>query len=158
VWDAGNFYVESIAAARKLGKRAVLLIGYDPLNLPQAPLGEDVLAVPYASHAHLFPRASVVVHHGGVGTSGQALHAGKPALIVPYGGDQFDNGARVERLGAGRVLLRKHYQAERVAVELRQLLENPSYQTSTTAIGQQMQQEDGVGAACDAIEKQLPTK
>ena len=158
VWDAGNFYVESIAAARKLGKRAVLLIGHDPLNLPQAPLGEQVLVVPYASHAHLFPRASVVVHHGGIGTTGQALHAGKPALVVPYGGDQFDNGARVERLGVGRVLLRKYYQADRVAVELQQMLENPSYQTSATAIGQQMQQEDGVGAACDAIEKQLQTK
>ena len=55
VWDAGNFYVESVAAARKLGKRAVLLVGHDPLNLPQVPLGEHVLALPYAPHAHLFP-------------------------------------------------------------------------------------------------------
>jgi UDP:flavonoid glycosyltransferase YjiC (YdhE family) len=158
VWDAGNFYVESVAAAQKLGRRAVLLIGHDPLNLPQAPFGKRVITVPYAQHAHLFPRASVVVHHGGIGTTGHALRAGKPALIVPYGGDQFDNGARVERLGVGRVLLRKYYRAERVAVELRQLLENPSYRTAATAIGQQIQREDGVGAACDAIEKQLQTK
>ena len=158
VWNAGNFYSESVVAAQKLGKRAVLLIGDDPLNLPQEPLGEHVFTIPYVSHVCLFPHASAIVHHGGIGTTGQALHARKPMLIVPYGGDQFDNGARIERLGVGRVIRRNHYRAERVAVALRQLLESPTSLQNAVLVGRQLRQEDGVQTACDAIEKLLRTK
>jgi rhamnosyltransferase subunit B len=157
VWDAGSFYLESAVAARKLGKRAVLLVGDDPLNHPLEPLAEHVIAVPYAPYAQIFPRASAIVHQGGIGTTGHALRAGKPMLVVPLGGDQYDNGARVERLGVGRVMKRNHYRADRAAVELKQLLESPTYRTKAATIGQQLQTENGVGAACDAIEKQLNT-
>lgn len=158
VWDAGSFYVESAAAAQKLGKRAVLLVGDDPLNNPRESLSEHLLAVPYAPYVHLFPRASAIVHQGGIGTTGQALRAGKPMLVIPYGGDQFDNGARVERLGVGRVLRRNHYRAERVAVELQQLLESPTYLKNAATIGRKIQEDNGVQAACEAIEKLLQTR
>jgi UDP:flavonoid glycosyltransferase YjiC (YdhE family) len=158
VWDAGSFYVESAAAARKLGKRAVLLVGDNPQNhLPEL-LSEHVITVPYAPYAQIFPYASVIVHQAGIGTTGQALRAGKPMLVVPYGGDQYDNGARVVRLGVGRVLRRNYYRAERVAMELQQLLENPSYRKNAVMIGRKIQEEDGVQAACEAIEKQLDPK
>ena len=153
VWDAGNFYLESIAAAQKLGMRAVLLIGNDPLNQPSQPLPENMIAVPYAPYALIFPRASAVVHQGGIGTTGQALRAGKPMLVMPFGGDQFDNGARIERLGVGRVIMRKQYSAQRVAAELKQLFENPAYGQNAEKIGRRVQAEDGVRVACDAIER-----
>ncbi|MGB3641589.1 MAG: hypothetical protein WBA39_29015 [Rivularia sp. (in: cyanobacteria)] len=41
--------------------------------------------------------------------------------------------------------------------ELRILLENPKYAAKATEIGRIVQAEDGVGVACDAIEKQLET-
>jgi UDP:flavonoid glycosyltransferase YjiC (YdhE family) len=155
VWDAGSFYVESATAARKLRKRAVLLVGNDPLNHPREPVSEHVTAVPYAPYAQIFPRASAIVHHGGIGTTGQALRAGKPMLVVPYGGDQYDNGARVTRLGVGRVMRRNHYRADRAAVELKYLLEDPTYLQNAARIGRKIQEENGVRAACEAIEKHL---
>lgn len=158
VWDAGSFYVESAAAAQKLGKRAVLLVGHDPLHHPGESLSAQVIAVPYAPYGQLFSCASAIIHQGGIGTTGQALRTGKPMLVMPYGGDQFDNGARVERLGVGRVIRRTHYRANRVVGELIQLLERSAYRQNAALIGRQLQQEDGVGAACDAIEKQLQTK
>ena len=79
-------------------------------------------------------------------------------LVVPYGGDQYDNGARVARLGVGRVMRRNHYRTERAAVELQHLLESPNYMKKAATIGQQMHRENGVWAACDAIEKQLHTQ
>jgi len=155
VWDAGNFYVGSIAAAQRLGKRAVLLIGSDPLNQLPGPLPRSVIAAPYAPYAKLFPRASAIVHQGGIGTTGQTLRAGKPVLVMPFGGDQYDNGARVERLGAGRVIRRKQYTAERAAGELKQLFDNPGYMERAAELGRGVQAEKGVSAACDALEKQL---
>ena len=62
----------------------------------------DAVAVVRAPHAALFPRAALVVHHGGIGTLGQALRAGRPMLVVPWSHDQPDNASRVARLGVGR--------------------------------------------------------
>lgn len=155
VWDAGNFYVESIAAARKLGKRAVLLIGGDPVNQPSARLPENIIAVDYAPYAKIFPRASVIVHQGGIGTTGQALRAGMPMLVMPYGGDQFDNGARIERLGVGHTIMRKQYTADRVAARLKRLFDNPSYRERATDLGRRLRAENGVHDACNAIDEQL---
>jgi rhamnosyltransferase subunit B len=154
-WDAGNFYVESVAAVERLGQRAVLLVGNDPLNQPAQPLPRDVIALAYAPYAQIFPHASIIVHQGGVGTTGQALRAGKPMLVMPFGGDQYDNGARIERAGAGRTIRRKRYTAARAAIELRELIDNPRYRETAAELGQRVQSEDGVRVACDAIEKEL---
>lgn len=155
VWDADRFYVESIAATQRFGRRAVLLVGDDPLNQPPQSLPRNVIAVAYAPYAQIFPRASIIVHQGGIGTTGQALRAGKPMLVMPFGGDQYDNGTRVVRLGIGRTIMRKQYTAERVGIELNQLFDNPGYRERATELGRRVQAENGVRVACDAIEKQL---
>lgn len=94
---AGRFYAESAAAARELGVRAVLMTGGVADNERVESSG-DVLLVPGAPHQLVFPRASVIVHHGGVGTTGQGLRSGRPTLIVPHAHDQADNADRVTRL------------------------------------------------------------
>lgn len=154
VWDAGNFYTESIAAAQKLGRRAVLLVGHDPHNQPSEPLPKNIIAAPYAPYARIFPRASVIVHQGGIGTTAQALRAGKPMLVMPFGGDQYDNGARAERLGVGRTIMRDKYSADSAAIELKELLNNPRYMEKAAEVGRRVQAEDGVRIACNAIEEQ----
>lgn len=155
IWDAGDFYIESVAAAQKLGRRAVLLVGKDTLNQPSQTLPENVFVTAYAPFAQIFPRASVIVHQGGVGTTGQALRAGKPSLVMPFSSDQYDNGARVERFGAGRTVMRKKYTARRAAAELKRLLDNPKYSERAADLGRRVRAEDGVRTTCDAIEAQL---
>jgi len=154
VWDAGNFYAESVAAAQKLEKPAVLLAGNNECsqltNLSRA----KIVVASYAPYAQIFSRASTIVHHGGIGTTAQALRAGRPMLIMPFGGDQYDNGARVERLGVGRTIMRKHYTAERVIAELRKLA-GATYVAKASSVGQRVQTEDGVRTACNALEKVL---
>lgn len=147
VYDAGAFYTESIAAARSLGTRALFLAGTN--DLPELP--HDMLSVPYAPYAHVFPRASVVVHQGGVGTTGQALRAGTPMLVMPFGGDQYDNAARAQRLGVAHTIMRGHYTAARAAAVLREFLDDPQYREKAAAVRRQVQAEDGVRTACDAL-------
>ncbi len=152
VMSPGRFYTESIQATKHLNRRAVLLIGK---NTPPENLSEDIIAVNYAPYSQIFPRACAIVHQGGIGTTAQALRAGRPMLVMPYSHDQPDNAARVERLGTSRTVSRKQYAAARVAKELGQLLENPNYAAKAAEIGYTIQAENGVGVACDAIEKQL---
>ncbi|MBV9388740.1 MAG: glycosyltransferase family 1 protein [Chroococcidiopsidaceae cyanobacterium CP_BM_ER_R8_30] len=148
----GRFYEESLQAAKYLDRRAVLLIGK---NAPPKNLSEGIIAVSYAPYSQIFPRACAIVHQGGIGTTAQALRACRPTLVMPYSHDQPDNAARVERLGASRTISRKQYSAIRVAKQLRELIENPNYAAKAIEIGRILQAENGVGVACDAVEKQL---
>lgn len=152
VWDPGEFWEESIAAAKQLGRRAVLLVGRDQRTWPKGTLPERILACPYAPFSQLLPRAAAVVHQCGAGTTGQALQAGRPMLCVPFAHDQPDNAAHAERLGVARTVQRWQYRAERVARELKVLLDDPAYAARAAEVGQQVAQEDGVATACAALE------
>ena len=127
VMDAGDFYRISAQAAVQLKRRAVLLIGRDPRNRPTVPLPDGILAVEYAPFSELFPCACALVHQGGVGTTGQAMRAGKPMLVMPYSHDQPDNAARITRLGIGRTIARDRYTVAAAVRELRALLDTPAY-------------------------------
>jgi UDP:flavonoid glycosyltransferase YjiC (YdhE family) len=148
--DAGPFFEHSSTAAKLLGRRAVLILN-DSRNRPRA-LPAGVAAFEYAPFSELFPRAAAVVHHGGVGTTGLALRSGRPMLVVPHAWDQPDNAARVARLGVARTVPPNRYTPARVAAELRRLLDNPAYARRAAEVGGEVRREDGVRAACDALE------
>jgi UDP:flavonoid glycosyltransferase YjiC (YdhE family) len=154
VWSAGDFYRTSMEAAAKLGRRALLLVG-DMRNVPDAALSDQIFAIEYAPHQLVMPRAGAIVHQGGIGTTAQALRAGKPTLIVPHGQDQPDNARRCKDLGVARVLPPSQYKAERVIMELSQLLENKEYAQHAVSAAREIRQESGTLTACDAIEEIL---
>ena len=156
VWAAENFYDESVAAAVSLGKRALLMVGEDPAN-QRRELPPDIISVNYAPYRQVFSRASIIVHQGGIGTTAQALRAGRPMLVVPCGGDQFDNAARIQRLGVGLTVARKRYNRDRTTALLKRLIANPEYSEQAALAARRIQEEDGVRAACDALEKSHET-
>jgi len=153
-WVAKDFYRDSIKAAQSLGQRALLLIGHER-NLPDEQLPEGVAAFEYAPYSQVLPRARAIVHQGGVGTTGQGLRSGRPVLIVPHAHDQFDNAARVVRLGCGRLIPRPRYNARNATKELESLLGSQHYFTNAAEVGRRVQNENGAGAAADAIEEVL---
>jgi rhamnosyltransferase subunit B len=153
-WVAKDFYRDSIRAAEALGQRALLLIGH-ALNLPTEPLPKGIAAFEYAPFGEVLPRALAIVHQGGVGTTGQGLRAGRPVLIVPHAHDQFDNAARVVRLGCARAIPRPRYNSQSAIRELGALLENPDYAAKALEVGRRVQKENGAGVAADAIEEVL---
>lgn len=153
VWVARDFFHESIEAAKRLGRRAVLLVG-DERNRP-ADLPEGMIAVDYAPYQALLPRALAMVHHGGVGTTSQGLLAGVPTLIVPFAFDQSDNAEHARRLGTSRTLYRNNYRAPRVFKELHGLVTRPEYAQNATAVSKKLQQENGPARAADLIEQVL---
>jgi UDP:flavonoid glycosyltransferase YjiC (YdhE family) len=154
VFDAGEFYAESLAAARQAGRRAVLLIGLDARNMPATAVPDMVLVAEYAPYSELLPRAAATVHQGGIGTTAQALRAGRPMIVVPWSHDQPDNAMRVKKLGVARVIPRGSYRADRAARELNLLLTD-EYAAAAQATAREMAHENGVAAACDGLEALL---
>jgi len=154
VHNPGNFFEASQAAALQLGRRALLVGAKDRQGI----VAPGILAVPYARYSEIFSKASAVVHQGGSGTTGQAMRAGRPQLIVPYGWDQPDNGARIARLGAGLVLERTRYRAETAAAMLKTLLEDGRFAARAAEMGAVIQGEDAIAKACDAVEMRIPVR
>ncbi|MGO9436840.1 MAG: glycosyltransferase [Terracidiphilus sp.] len=148
----GNFYEVSAEAARRLGRRALLLGTTVVSGAPS----HQMCALPYAPYAHVFRSAAINVHQGGSGTTGQALFAGRPQLIVPFGWDQPDNAMRVERLGAGLHLPRSVYSVKTATAALERLLADEQFSARAAQVAAQIQSEDGLNSACNAIEALFP--
>lgn len=153
VHHPGDFYRTSVEAARQLERRSVLLGVKSDIKFA----GQDVLPLTYAPYSQIFSRAAVIVHQGGAGTTAQALRAGKPMLFVPYGWDQPDNAARVERMGLGLAISRKTYSVETATSALKRLLGEPDFARRAEQVRLATQQEDGLTSACNAIESILQT-
>jgi UDP:flavonoid glycosyltransferase YjiC (YdhE family) len=149
---AGDFYAQAAAAAQSLGRRSLLMLGSNavPDGLPAS-----VQCCDYAPFAHVFPRAAAIVHQGGVGTTAQALRAGKPMVVVPFAHDQFDNAARVTRLGVARTIPRQRSAARPMAHELASLLAKRRAADVAAEVGRRVRAERGAVTAADAIERVL---
>jgi UDP:flavonoid glycosyltransferase YjiC (YdhE family) len=155
VMAAGDFYEQSIAAVQQLGMRGVMLAGTQGVMRLSGKMSKNVLIVDAAPHSQLFPKAAVIVQQCGIGTLGQALSAACPILAVPFSHDQPDNAHRVEQLGVARVVYPPQYRAQRVAQELRRLLDQAEYGRAASEVAAKVRAEDGATTACRAIEEQL---
>jgi UDP:flavonoid glycosyltransferase YjiC (YdhE family) len=144
-----HFFEAGIEACRLLGRRGILLTSFHE-HLP-ASLPAFLRHYCYVPFSEVFPRAAAVVHHGGIGTTAQGLAAGVPQLIMPLGFDQYDNAARVARLGVGASLPPRKFTGARVARALEELLQ-PDVRVACQEVAGRFQGENAVGAACDLIE------
>ncbi len=92
------------------------------------------------------------MHHGGIGTTSQALRAGTPQLVRPMGFGQFDNARRAVTLGVARQLLPRRYEPAAVVSALDELTTQPSVRArcaewASTLAGERA----GTEVAADAI-------
>jgi UDP:flavonoid glycosyltransferase YjiC (YdhE family) len=147
--NAKNFFETSVEACRLAGIRGILVSHFSeqiPLRLPP-----DIVHVAYAPFGALLPRLSAFVHHGGIGSTSQALRAGVPQLIRPVAYDQFDNSARAVELGVARELLPKQYSARSVADVLSYLTSDVHVRERCKEITTSFVHGRAVQKACDVI-------
>ena len=120
--QAAWYFRCALDACARRGLRAILLTphrGQLPAQLPTPALWQD-----YVPLRALLPHVAALVHHGGIGTTAEALRAGTPQLVVPLAHDQFDNAARVRALGAGTSLRAARLNARRLERRLAEVVGN----------------------------------
>ncbi|GAB4443261.1 MAG: glycosyltransferase [Chloroflexi bacterium OHK40] len=144
----------SVSALHLAGRRGVLLSGWvGDADLEALPgYGEQFIVLREAPHDWLYPRASVVVHHGGAGTTGAALRAGVPAVVTPFIADQFFWARRAHRLGVGPAPLPAAQLSPEMLADAIRRAEDPTIRRRAAAVGACVRAEDGIGAAIRAIE------
>ena len=145
-----TFYDSAVEACRQLNRRGLFLTGAAGDTFRSLP--KDSLAVRYAPHSRVFPRGCAIVHHGGAGTTAQALRSGRPSVIIPIVSDQFDQAARLKRMGVSLTLLRGRATAWRLVRLLRRVLENAELKRRAERIGSMLQTEDGAARAAELLE------
>jgi rhamnosyltransferase subunit B len=148
-----KFFQAAADACLKLGRRGMLLSRF-PAHIPTG-LPSSVRHFAYVPFARLLPHTAAVVHHGGVGTTAQALAAGVPQLIMAMAHDQFDNGARIKRLGVGDWLYPRQFRAGPVAKRLNCLLESTHLRSSCQKIAEKLVLRNGLELAANSIEEFL---
>ena len=146
---ATDRYVAIASACGKLGRRC-LLIGPSADAVAPSP---NIMVAASAPYARVFPAASVIVHHGGFGTCGEALRAGRPSLVTPFAFDQFDTAARVQNLGVGRWITGEANSVALMAAALDSTLRDASLAASAhEAAAKIAAAPDGADHAAELIE------
>ena len=118
-----DFFARALAASAALNQRALLITPYAD-QLPN-PLPPHAHAVSYAPFDALLPRLAALVHHGGIGTTAQALATGLPQAVLPFAHDQFDNATRLVKRGVA-LRLTARSSVRQWATTLDHLLRDPS--------------------------------
>ena len=96
-----QIYRRTAEVCKQLG-RPCLLVGKDLAGYADPERG--ILTVDFAPYGWVFPRAAIVIHHGGLNTTAETLRAGVPAVIIPHGYDQFDNAIYTQHAGLSKRL------------------------------------------------------
>lgn len=149
------YFDAAVEACRRSGVRGVLL-GKSGEQIPPD-LPADVMHADYAPFSEVFRRAAVVVHHGGVGTSAQAMRAGVLQLVMPMAFDQPDNATRMKRLGVARLLYPKRFTGPRVAEQLKALMGDEKAKQAARQLGERLRGTDGLPTACELLEELIGT-
>ncbi len=98
-------------------------------------------------YEHVLPRVTAVVHHGGMGTTHDAILHGLPQLVLPQAVDQFMHAEGVARHGAGLAVTTGRLDETVLANRLHQILAVPSFRQAAGQLQQEFAALGGVRRA-----------
>ncbi|KAH1260616.1 Sterol 3-beta-glucosyltransferase UGT80B1 [Glycine max] len=144
-----------VEALKDTGQRGIIDRGWGNLgNLAEVP--DNVFVLEECPHDWLFPQCSALVHHGGAGTTATGLKAGCPTTIVPFFGDQFFWGDRINQKGLGPAPIPiSQLSLENLSNSIKFMLQ-PEVKSRAMEVAKLIENEDGVTAAVDSFHRHLP--
>jgi UDP:flavonoid glycosyltransferase YjiC (YdhE family) len=142
-----------LAALAVLPVRALVTLG-PALAASRFTPAPNVVLEPFVPHGSVLPRAAAMVTQGGLGTVMKALAHGVPLVCIPLMGDQPDNAARIEAIGAG-VRLPPDAEPGHIRAAIARVLTDRAFRLGAQRVASAIAGEDPVQAAVDDIESVL---
>ncbi|NOQ99429.1 glycosyltransferase [Mycolicibacterium fortuitum] len=138
-------------ACAELGERALVCAGSSGFR--EVMDSDQVKVVETMNFAAVFPGCRALVHHGGMGTMSAGLRAGVPMLVYWTALDQAIWAGRVEHLKVGFGRRISSASSERLAADLRTILD-PKYVARAREVATQMTKpEVSVAKTADHLER-----
>jgi UDP:flavonoid glycosyltransferase YjiC (YdhE family) len=144
-------FTESMKALEMLNARGIFLTPKTE-DLPER-LPDTIGAFPFLPLGKILPSCRAIVHHGGIGTLGQALKAGVPQLIRPLAYDQFDNAYRIATRKLGGSILARQYKAGNLYQKLRVMLDDAAVGANCRDVARSIDSEKTLEKLVSAIEE-----
>lgn len=137
-----------LAAASRRAGRPVITLTRDDMRPGE--IAPGVLAIRGVPFDWLFPHVEGVVHHGGSGTTQEALRSGVPSAAIPIGVDQPYHAGRMHALGVGPApLSHRRLSPESLAALMTEMLDSPrtpGYRQRAAEVAEACRAQDGVEA------------
>ncbi len=130
-------------------KKIIIQRGWLDIEVPDS--YENICLIGSMSHDDLLQYASMMIHHGGAGTTSSALHAGIPQIIIPHIGDQFFWAREIRRIEVGK-RLRRRFWPERLPTRVKQIENSEEMQSRARAVAAILKEENGAAQAAITLE------
>jgi MGT family glycosyltransferase len=116
-------------------------------------LGDNMWGEGRLPQTSIIPLVDLVITHGGNNTTTEALHFGKPLIVLPLFWDQYDNAQRVQELGLGARLDTYRFEDHELVEALGRLLSDRDLQDRMAANAEFIRRQDGKRIAAVLIER-----
>ncbi|MFD4421621.1 glycosyltransferase [Agromyces sp. NPDC058484] len=144
-----------------LMRRVIDALAGVPMNIivSKGPLGEEIelasnmWGADFLSQTTILPLVDLVITHGGNNTVTEAMHFGKPMILLPLFWDQHDNAQRVSECGFGRRLSTYGFTAPELRRAAEELLADTDLRQRLRGIGESIRKRDGLGRAATLLER-----
>jgi len=137
------------------GRRALFYPGWSGVQGLRLPA--NFCVINDTPHDWLFPRTSLVIHHGGSGTTHSASRAGVPSIVLPFAGDQPFWAERLRILGIAPEPMSGRHVTPASLERAINAAGTARMRARAAAIGEKMRTEDGLASAVAIIESLVKT-
>ena len=116
-------------------------------------LADNMVGAEFLPQTRILPLVDLVITHGGNNTTTEALHFGKPMVVLPLFWDQYDNAQRLDETGLGARLDTYTCSTEQLHSAIDGLVQDEALRARLAQLSSRIRSRDGVTRAADLIEK-----
>lgn len=114
-------------------------------------LAERMWGAEVVPQTTVLPLVDLVITHGGNNTTTEALHVGKPMVVLPLFWDQYDNAQRIDEIGRGVRLDTYGFAPDELTGAIDRLLGDAALRQRMAFDGRRIRALGGTGVAADRI-------
>jgi|FLOH01.1.fsa_nt_gi MGT family glycosyltransferase len=139
-----------ISVLGKTQHRFIVSMGpaFDEIELADNMVGSEFLP-----QTEVIPKVDLVITHGGNNTVTEALHFGKPMILLPLFWDQYDNAQRMDELGFGKRLATYAFTDLEMTDSIAALLDDQELRDRMKVIGENIRLRNGTEVGANVIEQ-----
>jgi MGT family glycosyltransferase len=115
-------------------------------------LAANMWGAEFLPQTSIIPQVDLVITHGGNNTTTEAMHFGKPMILLPLFWDQYDNAQRVDEQGFGVRLSTYTFTDAQMHGAIDRLLGDAGLKARLAEASARIRAADGAGRAADLIE------